>query len=106
MMMDSRARMHVPLRTCVGCRAKAPQAELLRVIQNSGRLVADPRRRLPGRGAYVHRASDCVRRATARGGFARAFRTQLAPPVVLANAEGLIANGLVYDVRGREEQRS
>jgi uncharacterized protein len=92
---------HVPVRTCVGCRERAPQAVLLRVVLTGGRLVADPRRRLSGRGGYVHPATDCVRVASARGGFARAFRAQLAPPVVLANAEGLI-----HDDWGREEQRS
>ena len=92
---------HVPVRTCVGCRQRAPQAALLRVVLSGGRVVADAGRRLPGRGGYVHPASDCVRRASVRGGFARAFHAQLAPPVVLENAEGLI-----NDCWGREEQRS
>jgi len=99
--MGSPGDVHVPVRTCVGCRERAPQAALLRVALADGRLVADPRRRRPGRGSYVHPATDCVRRASARGGFARAFRAQLSPPVVLVNAEGLI-----NDDRGREEQRS
>jgi uncharacterized protein len=101
--------MHVPVRTCVGCRERAPQAALLRVALTGGRLVADPRRRLPGRGGYVHPATDCVRRAlegSVRGGFARAFRTHLAPPVVLANADGLIHDASRSIHRGREEQRS
>jgi len=99
--MGSPGGVHVPLRTCVGCRERAPQAALLRVALADGRLVADPERRRRGRGSYVHPTSECVRRASSRGGFARAFRAQLAPPVVLANAEGLI-----NDDRGREEQRS
>jgi predicted RNA-binding protein YlxR (DUF448 family) len=99
--MGPTGMVHVPLRTCVGCRERAPQAALLRVGLAGGGLVADPRRRLAGRGSYVHPVTDCVRRASARGGFARAFRAQLAPPVVLENAEGLI-----HDDWGREEQRS
>lgn len=100
-MMGSPVRSHVPLRTCVGCRERAPQGTLLRVTLTAGRLIADPGRRLQGRGSYVHPVADCVHRARTRGGFARAFRAQLAPPVVLANAEGLI-----HDDWGREEQRS
>jgi predicted RNA-binding protein YlxR (DUF448 family) len=93
--------VHMPVRTCVGCRERAAQPDLLRVVLTRGRLVADARRRLPGRGSYIHPTAGCVRRASERGGFARSFRAQLAPPVVLENAEGLI-----HDDWGREEQRS
>jgi len=62
-----------PIRTCVGCRERAPLGELLRVVLERGRVVADPERRRPGRGAYVHWRPECVERA-ARGGLARGFR--------------------------------
>jgi predicted RNA-binding protein YlxR (DUF448 family) len=39
-----------------------------------GTAVPDPRRRLPGRGAYVCAEPACIERATARRAFARAFR--------------------------------
>ena len=44
-----------PTRTRVGCKERAPQRELLRVALVDGKPVADSRRRLPGRGGYVHR---------------------------------------------------
>ena len=90
-----------PVRTCVGCRQRAPQSELLRVGLVGGQAVADPRRRLPGRGTYVHPVRACVGRASSQGSFARAFRARLVPPAVLQNAEGL-----VVDPRGSEEYRS
>lgn len=65
---------HVPIRQCVGCRARAPQNQLLRIASTDGRLALDPRRRLPGRGAYVHRQVACVQRATKRGSVFRALR--------------------------------
>jgi predicted RNA-binding protein YlxR (DUF448 family) len=71
-----------PVRTCAGCQAKAAQSTLLRVGLTDGRPTPDPRRRLPGRGAYVHRSTACIERATRRGGLARAFRTQLPSPAV------------------------
>lgn len=37
-----------------------PQRELVRVAVDHGRLVADPKRALPGRGAYVHARAACV----------------------------------------------
>lgn len=82
-----------PVRTCIGCRERAPQASLLRVAAQDGRPTADPRRRIPGRGGYVHPVSSCVRRATQTGSFARALRTPLAQPAVLASADGLIDRG-------------
>ncbi|MPZ25645.1 MAG: DUF448 domain-containing protein, partial [Micromonosporaceae bacterium] len=51
------------VRTCVGCRGRAPVSELLRVVavtdetapaDGRARLVPDPARRLPGRGAHLH----------------------------------------------------
>jgi predicted RNA-binding protein YlxR (DUF448 family) len=43
---------------------------LLRVAIDGGRIVADPKRRLPGRGAYVHPKVSCV----TIPGLARALR--------------------------------
>jgi hypothetical protein len=57
---------HVPHRRCTGCGIIRPQRELLRLaLRESGMVVADPLRRLPGRGAYVCDAA-CLERA-ARG---------------------------------------
>ena len=49
-----------PVRTCVGCRKRAPVNDLLRVVVRTGVLVPDPRRRLPGRGASVHPTPECL----------------------------------------------
>lgn len=66
-----------PERTCIGCRARAPQASLLRLAWDAtaGSVVADPARRIPGRGAYLH--PGC----TALGGrqLGRALRRGLDP---------------------------
>jgi uncharacterized protein len=65
----------VPERTCVGCRGRAPKAELLRVVVHEGSIVPDPAGSAPGRGAYVHRDPACVDRAVIPGAMARALRT-------------------------------
>ncbi|MBA3501718.1 MAG: YlxR family protein [Deltaproteobacteria bacterium] len=51
---------HIPQRTCTGCKAVVAQRELVRVANDNGTLVVDPRRALPGRGAYVHAKPACV----------------------------------------------
>ena len=47
---------------------------LLRVVVVHGVLTPDPRRRLPGRGAWLHPAPECLDRAERRSAFPRALR--------------------------------
>lgn len=67
--------MHVPMRTCVGCRAVRPQAELLRSSLRDGQVQPDRADRAcsRGRSAYVCPVRACLEQAARRGGFARAF---------------------------------
>ncbi len=65
-----------PERTCVGCRRTAPCAELSRFVLVDGVIVADPQRRLPGRGAWLHEDPACRELADRRGAFSRALRTR------------------------------
>ncbi|TDD86498.1 YlxR family protein [Saccharopolyspora karakumensis] len=69
---------HVPVRTCVGCRARTSAVELLRVVAEVGGsgpvAVPDPRHRRPGRGAWLHPDPACLRLAERRRAFPRALR--------------------------------
>lgn len=40
-------------------------------------MVPDPQRRKTGRGAWVHRDPECVRRAVSRNAASRVFRAQV-----------------------------
>ena len=66
-----------PERSCVGCRRRAPKAELLRVAHTPSGVRADPTGTAPGRGAFVHRDPACVDAALRNGAIARALRTGL-----------------------------
>ncbi len=68
------ARRSSPVRTCVGCRERAAHAALLRVVAVGDRLVPDPRRALPGRGAHLHPDPACLDLAEKRRAFPRALR--------------------------------
>ena len=64
-----------PIRTCIGCRGRAPATELLRVVADGvATAVPDPRRRAAGRGAWLHPDPDCVDLAERRRAFGRALR--------------------------------
>ncbi|MSW66857.1 MAG: DUF448 domain-containing protein [Actinobacteria bacterium] len=63
-----------PLRTCVGCRATASTAELIRVVVDQG--VLRQSRQAPGRGAWLHPARGCLELADKRRAWGRALRVQ------------------------------
>ncbi|HEY8471381.1 MAG TPA: YlxR family protein [Natronosporangium sp.] len=76
------------VRTCVGCRKRAPAHELLRIVAVAGdagpaggrfRLMPDPARRLPGRGAHLHPDPRCLALAERRRAFGRALRISGVP---------------------------
>ena len=66
--------MTEPVRTCVGCRERAPAGDLLRVVARDATVVPDPARRLPGRGAHLHRDLACLALAERRRALPRALR--------------------------------
>ena len=66
--------MSLPVRTCVGCRGRAPSGELLRVVARDGAAVPDVRRVLPGRGAHLHPDPACLALAERRRSLPRALR--------------------------------
>ena len=61
----------------MGCRRRAPAAELLRVVARDGAVVPDPAHRLPGRGAHLHPVVACLDLAERRKAFPRALRVPL-----------------------------
>lgn len=87
----------VPLRQCVGCREMKPKGELIRVVRSpEGEISIDDAGRKPGRGAYVCRSSDCLRRAQKSRALERAFSQKISDEVydaLVAAIEGGGANG-------------
>jgi predicted RNA-binding protein YlxR (DUF448 family) len=68
-----------PVRTCVGCRQRANQSDLLRLVSrlsSDSRIVVefDLQRKISGRGAWLHPNEDCLNQAIQRRAIARALR--------------------------------
>ena len=68
----------IPMRQCVGCREMKPKMELIRVVKSpEGEISLDLRGKAPGRGAYVCRSSECLKRAIKSKALERGFSTAI-----------------------------
>ena len=72
----------IPMRMCVGCREMKPKRELIRVVRSpEGEVSLDPVGKKPGRGAYVCRREECLKRAIKQRQLERQLEVQLTPEV-------------------------
>lgn len=73
--------MAVLKRTCIGCRQVRARAELVRIVRSSvdGTVIADPRGKEKGRGAYVCSNIDCINNAMEQHRLNKAFRIAPGP---------------------------
>jgi uncharacterized protein len=71
----------MPVRSCVGCKARAAKSSLLRLVVAGDGIVPDPHARAPGRGAYLHPSLACFELAQRRRVFSRALRVSGSPSV-------------------------
>ena len=54
----------ISMRMCVGCREMKEKRELIRIVRTpEGVVVMDPTGKKSGRGAYVCRDAECLKRA-------------------------------------------
>ena len=75
----------IPMRMCVGCREMKPKRELIRVVRSpEGEVSMDPVGKKPGRGAYVCRNVDCLKRAIKQRQLERQLEVQLTEEVAQA----------------------
>ena len=68
----------IPMRQCLGCREMKPKRELLRVVRSpEGAIALDLRGKASGRGAYVCRSTECLKKAIRSKAISRAFDTEI-----------------------------
>ena len=62
-----------PVRTCLGCRGRDEQTNLVRLVRRGDAVVDATAPRLPGRGGYLHRDPACWELAERRRAVQRFF---------------------------------
>ncbi|HEY2386871.1 MAG TPA: YlxR family protein [Candidatus Binatia bacterium] len=70
----------LPVRTCVGCRARDARGVLTRLVAHEGRLAVDATGAAPGRGAWMHARAACLEVFARKGGFVRSLRCVIPKP--------------------------
>ncbi|HEY5387050.1 MAG TPA: YlxR family protein [Thermoleophilia bacterium] len=80
-----------PERTCIGCRRKRGQAELVRLTAEGGNVVP-ARPGAPGRSAYLCPEKSCLEAAEKRRVFARAFRAPVTLDPAVRRAVARLTN--------------
>ena len=74
----------IPVRQCVGCREHRPKRELVRVVRSpEGNVSLDFSGKANGRGAYLCRNPECLRKAMKARALERAFDAQVPNEVFL-----------------------
>jgi predicted RNA-binding protein YlxR (DUF448 family) len=82
--------VYAPVRMCVGCGRRAPQAALLRFSSTpDGSLKLVLHGSAPGRSGYLHPQPDCWQRFASRGGRLRSVGRSVDKPQRLALVEEL-----------------
>lgn len=84
----------IPLRMCVGCSERKEKSQLVRVVRSpEGTVSLDFSGKAAGRGAYICRNADCLKKAVKSKRFENAFGVSIDPSVIekieeeLKNAE-------------------
>ncbi len=82
---------HIPERMCIACRIMSPQNDLIRVVRDNetGNIILDPDKKYFGRGAYICKNTDCLKKAEKRHGLERHFKCAV-PKNVYEAAEELL----------------
>lgn len=87
----------IPMRMCVGCREMKEKRDLIRVVRTpEGEVLLDATGKKSGRGAYVCRQAECMRRSIRQKQLERQLEITLTPEItdaLTAEMERLAAAG-------------
>ncbi len=72
----------IPMRMCTACREMKPKKELIRVVKTpENEIKLDLTGKLNGRGAYVCKSEECLKKAQKSGALSRAFSLEVSSEI-------------------------
>lgn len=84
----------VPMRMCTGCGEMRPKKELVRIVKNSeGEISLDTTGKKPGRGAYICKNTECLKKAKKAKRLERAFECAVPEDIYSRLEEELKSGG-------------
>ncbi len=73
---------HKPTRICIVCRKKGDKSEFFKIVKNrAGQVLVETDKKLEGRGAYICKNSDCVKKCEKSKALNRTFKTEISKNV-------------------------
>ena len=77
----------VPMRQCVGCSEMKSKKEMMRILKTAeGDIVLDVTGKKNGRGAYLCKSEECLKKARKNRGVERSFKMSI-PAEIYDNLE-------------------
>lgn len=78
---------------CIACREMKPKRELVRVVKTpEGEIKLDLSGKLNGRGAYLCKSVECLKKAEKSGALARAFSMAVSKEIYSSLERQLLSN--------------
>ncbi len=72
----------IPMRMCTACREMKPKKELIRVVKTpENEIKLDLTGKLNGRGAYICKSEECLKKAQKSGALSRAFSLEVSSEI-------------------------
>ena len=90
---EARPKKKIPERKCLGCNTSKPKCELARVVRApDGTVSLDLTGKKSGRGAYVCKSVECLKKCRKRRALERALEVEIPDAVYTAIEEELAEN--------------
>ena len=91
--IQARPKKKIPERKCLGCNVSKPKGELARVVRApDGSVSLDLTGKKSGRGAYVCKSAECLKKCRKRRCIERALEVEISESVYDALIEELAEN--------------
>jgi len=81
---------HVALRVCMVCKQKKPKEELIRLVRiPEGKIELDPTGKKLGRGAYLCKESECIKKAIKTKRLERTLKRPVSQDIIYLLNQGV-----------------